>query len=49
MGYNKIISYGNTLEVYEYEKDIVRLVGRARKKGDRKKGDRDNKIVKSVL
>jgi len=32
MGYNKIISYGNTLEVYEYERDIVRLVGRARRK-----------------
>jgi hypothetical protein len=31
MGYNKIISYGNTLEVYEYEKDIVRLVGRTRR------------------
>lgn len=31
MGYNKIISYGNTLEVYEYEKDIVRLVGRKRR------------------
>lgn len=25
MGYNKIISYGNTLELYEYERDIVRL------------------------
>jgi hypothetical protein len=31
MGYNKIISYGNTLEVYEYERDIVRLVGRTRR------------------
>ena len=31
MGYNKIISYGNTLEVYEYEKDIVKLVGRKRR------------------
>jgi len=30
MGYNKIISYGNNLEVYEYEKDVVRLVGRTR-------------------
>lgn len=28
MGYNKIISYGNFVELYEYEKDIVRL-GRA--------------------
>ncbi len=26
MGYNKIISYGDTLEVYEYEKDLYRLV-----------------------
>jgi hypothetical protein len=25
MGYNKIISYGNNIEIYEYEKDIVRL------------------------
>lgn len=25
MGYNKIISYGNTLELYEYERDIIRL------------------------
>ncbi len=32
MGYNKIISYGNTLEVYEYEKDIYRLVGRTGRK-----------------
>lgn len=31
MGYNKIISYGNNLEVYEYEKDIVILVGRKRR------------------
>ena len=31
MGYNKIISYGNTLEVYEYEKDIVRLNQRTRR------------------
>lgn len=31
MGYNKIISYGNTLEVYEYEKDIFRLVGGTRR------------------
>lgn len=38
MGYNKIISYGNTLEVYEYEKDIVRLVGRTRR------NDEDNDV-----
>ena len=25
MGYNKIISYGNTVEIYEYEKDIITL------------------------
>ncbi len=31
MGYNKIISYGDTLELYEYEKDIFRLVGGARR------------------
>jgi hypothetical protein len=29
MGYVKIISYGNNLEVYEYEKDIVVLRGRS--------------------
>jgi hypothetical protein len=31
MGYTKIISYGNTLEVYEYEKDVFLLVGKARR------------------
>jgi hypothetical protein len=31
MGYNKIISYSNTIEVYEYERDIIRLVGRTRR------------------
>jgi len=31
MGYTKIISYGNTLEVYEYEKDVFLLVGRSRR------------------
>ena len=36
MGYSKIISYGNSLEVYEYEKDIIRLLGRS--KGSRKRG-----------
>lgn len=25
MGYNKIISYGNFIEIYEYERDIVRV------------------------
>lgn len=33
MGYNKIISYGNTLEVYEYEKEIYRMVGGTSRKG----------------
>lgn len=28
MGYNKIISYGNTIELYEYEKDVIRLKSR---------------------
>lgn len=27
MGFIKIISYANTLEIYEYEKDVVVLVG----------------------
>ncbi len=30
MGYNKIISYGNFIEIYEYERDIVRLGSRIR-------------------
>jgi hypothetical protein len=38
MGYTKIISYGNTLEVYEYEKDVFLLVG----KGGRETEDRDD-------
>jgi len=32
MGYNKIIISGNNLEVYEYEKDIITLVGGARRR-----------------
>ena len=32
MGYTKIISYGNTLEVYEYEKDVVTYRGRVGKR-----------------
>lgn len=39
MGYNKIISYGNTLEIYEYEKDIVRVVGRTRRNASASAGD----------
>ena len=31
MGYNKIIISGNDLEIYEYEKDIVTLVGGTRR------------------
>lgn len=31
MGYSKIIIYGNNLEVYEYEKDIVKLLGRIKR------------------
>jgi hypothetical protein len=31
MGYNKIITYGNTIEIYEYEKDIYKLASRARR------------------
>ena len=30
MGYNKFISYGNNLELYEYERDIVKLARRKR-------------------
>jgi hypothetical protein len=37
MGYNKIISYGDTLEIYEYEKNIVRLFPISR--GDDEKTD----------
>ena len=29
MGYSKIIISGNSLEVYEYEKDIIKLLGRS--------------------
>ncbi len=32
MGYTKIISYANTLEIFEYEKDVYRLVGRSNDK-----------------
>lgn len=32
MGYNKIIISGNNLEIYEYEKDIVKLVGGVRRR-----------------
>lgn len=34
MGYTKIINYANTLEVYEYEKDVVVLLGRSRGAGE---------------
>ncbi len=40
MGYSKIIISGNSLELKEYEKDIVKLLGRSR--GNRK-GDSDGK------
>ena len=32
MGYNKFIQYGNNLEIYEYEKDIIVLRGRGKHK-----------------
>lgn len=41
MGYNKFIKYGDFLELYEYEKDIVRL-GRSRRK---RSVNPDNKSV----
>ncbi len=41
MGYNKIVTYGNTIEVYEYEKDIYRLVGRARRDAEADTADVD--------
>lgn len=41
MGYTKIISYGNTLEVYEYEKDVYRLVGGSHGKRKTDSGDTD--------
>lgn len=41
MGYNKIISYGNTLELYEYEKDIITYERTIINGGERKSDDKD--------
>lgn len=41
MGYNKIISYGNTIELYEYERDIIRIKPRIVNVGKRKLDDKN--------
>lgn len=41
MGHVKIISYSNILEIYEYEYDIIRLVGRGEGKRKVIAGDKD--------
>ena len=41
MGYNKIISYGNTLELYEYEKDVFTYKGTIINSWERKLDDKD--------
>lgn len=45
MGYNKIISYGNTLEIFEYEREIYRLMGRREEK--RKDNSRNENVESS--
>jgi len=44
MGYNKIITYGNTIEVYEYERDIVRILGGGKPKRETAPDDFDMAI-----
>ena len=41
MGYTKIISYSNTLEVYEYENSIISLMGRSRRLRKTPSGNKD--------
>ncbi len=45
MSYNKFIKFGNNIELYEYEKDIVVLRGGTRHVADKPKIDRDAELT----